>query len=97
MFFNKKEKIKKQVSKIDKLVTGLIIWGAVASIIGISKKKKKKKISENLAVEWEKIVKEWEKMVKEWTKIAQKWYSIFWRVLVWILKVFFKDKKNDKK
>lgn len=41
MFFSKKDKIKKQARNIDKLVTGLIIWWAVASMIGISKKEKR--------------------------------------------------------
>ena len=98
MFFNKKEKITKHVGKIDKLVTGLIIWGAVASIIGLhNKKNKKKEITDNLTTEWEKIVKEWEKIVNEGTKIAKKWYSCFWRTLVWVLKIFSKNTKNDEK
>lgn len=97
MFFNKKEKLTNHVSKIDKLVTGLIIWGAVASIIGLHKKNKKKGIADNLTAEWEKIIKEWEKIVQEWTKMARKWYSCFWRVLVWILRLFSKNKKDDEK
>ncbi len=38
---------KKKVKKIDKLVTGLIIWTAVASIFGLSKTTKGKKITNN--------------------------------------------------
>lgn len=90
MFFNKKEKISSHLSNIDKLVTGLIIWGAVASIIGLSKKKKKKEVTNNLTIDWEKIV-------NEWTKIARKWYSCFWKILVWSLRLFSKNEKNDKK
>lgn len=76
VFFNKKDKLKKQVNNIDKLVTGLIIGWAVASIIWLSKKKKKDSVSKNI---WD-----------ESTKIAKKWYSIFGRVLVGILKIFSK-------
>jgi uncharacterized membrane protein YciS (DUF1049 family) len=83
VFFNKKDKIKKQVNNIDKLVTGLIIWWAVASIIWLSKKRKKDSVSKN-------IVKESTKIADESTKIAKKWYSIFGRVLVGIVKIFSK-------
>lgn len=89
MFFKRKEKIKKQASKIDKLVTGLIIWGAVASMVGLSKKTRREKITENIKTEWTKIV-------KKWTEIAQDWYSLFWKTVVCILKIFNK-KKDDKK
>lgn len=76
MFFNKKDKIKKQARNIDKLVTGLIIGWAVASMIWLSKKRKKDNVAQNIS--------------EESTKIAKKWYSVFWKVLVWILKIFSK-------
>jgi len=44
MFFKKKKE--KTTKKIDKLVTGLIIWGAVASMVGLSQTKKWKEITQ---------------------------------------------------
>jgi len=76
MFWNKKNKIKKQAHKIDRLVTGLIIWWAVASIVWISKKRKNKNISKNVT--------------DKSTKIVKKWYSFFGKFLVGILKIFSK-------
>lgn len=84
MFSSKKEKIKKQAKRIDKLVTGLIIWGAIASMIGLSRKSRRKIITENIKIEWNKII-------KEWTKIASISYFVFWKVIVCFLRIF--DKK----
>lgn len=75
MFF-KKKKVEDHAKKFDKLITWLIIGWAVASMIWISKTDKWKEISEN--------VKE------EWSKVAKKWFKLFWKVLVWVLKVFNK-------
>lgn len=83
MFFNKKEKLKKQASKIDKLVTWLIIWWAVASMIGLSNKKTRKTVLQNAKENWEKFF-------KKSTKVAKNWYSVFWRIMVWVLKIFNK-------
>ncbi len=77
-FFNKKDKIKKHAGKIDKLVTGIIIGWAVASIIWLSKKKKKESISKNIQ--------------QESKKVAKKWVNIFGKILVWVVKVFSKKK-----
>ncbi len=74
--FLKKKKVEAHAKKFDKLVTWLIIGWAVASMIGLSKTNKWKKITEN--IKW------------EWDKIAKKWYKIFWKVLVGALKVFNK-------
>lgn len=82
MFLKKKE-VDKHAKKIDKLITWLIIWWAVASMIGLSKTDKWKEITKNLK-------KESTIAVKEWSKIAKKWYKIFWKVLVWTLKIFNK-------
>lgn len=76
MFFRKKEKIEKHAKKIDKLITGIIIGWAVASMIGLSKTEKWKEITENIK--------------KEWTTIAKKWYSVFWKCLVGVVKFFNK-------
>lgn len=80
MFFKKKE-VNKHAKKFDKLITWLIIWWAVASMVGLSKTNKWKEITENIKTEWVEVVKWWEKIVK-------KWYKFFWKVLVWTLKIF---------
>jgi len=82
VFFKKKE-VNKHAKKIDKLITWLIIWWAVASMIGLSKTDKWKEITKNVREEWKVVV-------NEWSKIAKKWYKIFGKVLVWTLKIFSK-------
>lgn len=77
MFF-KKKKVEDHAKSFDKLITWLIVWWAVASMIGLSKTNKWKQITQNIK--------------KEWTSVARKWYSLFWKVLVWTLKVFNKKK-----
>lgn len=75
MFF-KKKKVEDHAKKFDRLITWLIIWWAVASMIGLSKTGKWKEITENV--------------VEEWSKVAKKWYRLFWKVLVWVLRIFNK-------
>lgn len=75
MFF-KKKKIEKQARKIDKLITWLIVWWAVASMIGLTKTEK-----------WKEITK---KAKSEWTQIAKKWYKFFGEVMVKTLNLFNK-------
>jgi len=58
---------KKKVKKIDNLVTGLIIWTAVASIFGLSKTKK-----------WKEVTNEISKKSK-W--VFWNLYWIFWKVM----------------
>ena len=78
MFFKNKKTIWSSVKKIDKLVTGMIIGGAVASMIGLSKTNK-----------WQKITKS---VTTGGVNVAKKWYSIFWQVLVKCLSLFNKKK-----
>jgi len=85
--FFKKKKVDDHAKKFDKLITWLIIWGAVASMIGLSKTEKWKQITENVSEKWKEVA---ENVKDEWTSIAKKWYAIFWKVLVWVLKVFNK-------
>ena len=75
MFFRKKE-VENQAKKFDKLITWLIIGWAVASMIGLSKTDKWKEITKNVK--------------NEWNQIAKNWYKVFWKVLVWVLKIFNK-------
>ena len=78
MFFRKKEKIEKHAKKFDKLVTWIIIGWAVASIFGLSKTKKGRKITKKVSYSW--------------VEVAKKSYSLFWKSLVKILSTF--DKKG---
>lgn len=86
MFF-KKKKVDHHAKKFDKLITWLIIGGAVASMIGLSKTDKWKEIVENIT---DKSVEVTDNVKEEWTKVAKKWYKLFWKVLVWVLKIFNK-------
>jgi len=69
---------KKADKKIDKLVTGLIIGWAVASMVGLSKTKKWKKLTEKV---WE-----------ETEKYAKKSVGILGKTMVGILSIFNKKK-----
>ncbi len=78
MIFRRKKQIEKQAKNFDKLITGLIIWGAVASMVGLSKTNRGQKIKENLS--------------QETTKAAKQGYKIFGKVLVGVLSIFNKKK-----
>jgi len=82
MFFPKKNKIDNHAKKIDKLVTWLIIWWALASIVGLSKTEK-----------WKKVTK---KVTWKSKSIASRWYNLFWKALIKTINIF-KKKKNEKK
>ncbi|MDD2871248.1 MAG: hypothetical protein PHS49_04620 [Candidatus Gracilibacteria bacterium] len=75
MFFKKKE-VKDQAKKFDKLITGLIIGGAVASMIGLSKTNKGKEVTENVKSSSNNFFK--------------KGYKIFGKVLLGGIKIFTK-------
>lgn len=77
MFFKKKKSLSPS-KKIDKLVTGIIIWWAVASMIGLSKTDKWKKISKDI---WEKS-----------SSVAKKALWVVWKWMVWVLSIFNKKK-----
>jgi len=74
MFFKKKKN--SPTKKIDKLATGLIIGWAVAWIVWLSKTDK-----------WKKITIDIEKKSKS---IFHKAHSVFWKTIVWVLKIFNK-------
>lgn len=79
MFFRKRKKdIEKHAKKFDKLVTGLIIWGAVASMVGLSKTNKWKQVAQNIK--------------KEWAPIFKRGVSLFGKWLVGIIRFFNKKK-----
>ncbi len=68
MIFRKsKSEVQKGVKKVDSLVTGLIVWGAVASIFGLSRTKK-----------WKKVLGTLFKTGKVWMRYG---YSVFGKTL----------------
>lgn len=73
----KKDKVKDWAKKVDKVITWLIVWTAVASMVGLSRTKKWKEVT--------KKFKTW--MEKSYNK--SKW--VFWKFLVWVVN-FFKKK-----
>lgn len=75
MFF-KRKKVEDSARKIDKVITWLIVWTAVASMIGLSKTSKWKNVKDNIA--------------KEWKEVCKKWYSFFWKCLALTVKFFTK-------
>lgn len=77
MFF-KKKKTEKPKSTVDKLVTWIIIWGAVASMVGLSKTNKWKKITQ--------------KVQEQSSNVAKKWFSLLGKSMVWVLSIFNKKK-----
>jgi len=74
--FISKKTIKKSIGWMDKLVTWIIVWGAAASIFGLSRTKKWKKVSE--------------KLLDFWKDTGKKWINTFWKMTVGILKIFSK-------
>jgi len=87
MFFNKKEK--KTTWKIDKLVTGFIIWGAIASIIGLSKTEKGKEVKGNISSKSRKVKKS---LASKFKGLFNKGHSFFWKTIVKVLNIFNKNK-----
>ena len=75
MFFKWKN-VEKSAKKIDKVITWLVVWTAVASMIGLSRTWKWKKVTWNIA--------------KESTKVCKKGYSVFGKCLVWTINFFSK-------
>lgn len=78
MFFKPKEEVNKSVSKIDKLVTGLIIGGAIGSLFWLSKSKKSRDVA--------KVV------VDSWKVAGKVGVSILGKSLIKVLSIFDKKK-----
>lgn len=76
IFRRSKKTVKKSMWGMDKLVTGIIIGGAAASIFGLSRTKKGRRF-------WQKVADNGEQGVK-------KWITIFGKVTVKILSLFEK-------
>lgn len=79
MIFRKSKKnVQKSVKKMDSLVTGLIVGWAAASIFGLSRTKKGKKITSRIFASWKNIL--------------QSGYSIFGKTLAETVSFLFKKK-----
>lgn len=79
MIFRKsKERVDTSVRKVDKLITGIIIGGAVASIFWLSRTKK-----------WKDITTQ---VVENSKWVANKWIGILWRVLVKVINLSSRKK-----
>lgn len=76
IFRRSKKTVKKSMWKMDKLVTGIVIWWAAAGIFGLSRSRK-----------WKKI---WEKWVSNWEVYAKKWVSLLGRATAGIISFFSK-------
>lgn len=76
VFWRGRKTVSKNIGKMDRLVTGLIITWAAASIIGFSRTKKGKKMSERIFGNAEIYAK---------TSL-----NIFWKITVKILSLFHK-------
>lgn len=73
-----KKKVNKSASKIDKIVTWVIIWTAVASIVWLSKTKKGKEVTKEIK----------EKSSWFFWKM-KKWYG---KTMIFFLNIFSKKK-----
>ena len=73
-----RKKVGKSMSKVDKIVTWLIIWGALASIFWASQ-----------TSVWKRLFLKW---VNTFKKVFWFSYQIFWKSVVKIL-ILFKRKK----
>lgn len=76
MIFRKK--VKNSASKIDKIVTWVIIWTAVASVVWLSQTKK-----------WKEITKEI-KQKSSW--FFGKIKKMYWKSMIFFLNIFNKKK-----
>lgn len=64
----RKKWVKSSAKKFDKLITTIIVWGAIASIFWASRTKKWKKITEKIKTSTKKIF--------------SRWFSFMWKSVV---------------
>jgi len=77
IFRRSKKKVKEGMGTMDKVVTGIIVGWAAASIFGLSRTQK-----------WRNILS---RIKDTWIQTSKKWITIFWKVAVKVLDFF--DKK----
>ncbi len=78
--FKKNKNLDRWVKKVDKLVTWIIIWSAVASIIWASQTDKWKEVTKDLK----------SKIIPIWNKASKKAFAIFWKSIAFIVWIFSK-------
>ena len=64
--FWKKEKVKNSAKKVDKIITWLIVWTAVASMVWLSRTDKGKEVTTNVKKWIEKGYKKWKSAFGSW-------------------------------
>ncbi|MBW7954690.1 hypothetical protein H3C61_02670 [Candidatus Gracilibacteria bacterium] len=78
--FKKSKNLDRGVKKVDKLVTGIIIGSAIASIIGASQTDKGKEVTKDLK----------NKIIPIGNKTSKKAFSIFGKFIAFIVGIFSK-------
>lgn len=78
--FSKNKKINYWAKKVDKIVTWIIIWSAVASIFWLSQTKKWKEISTWLRSKLTPLLKD----------NSKKAIWLFWRIIAFLVSIFLK-------
>lgn len=78
--FSKNKKINSWVNKVDKIVTGIIIGSAIASIFWLSQTKKWKEISNDLKTKISPTVK----------KTSNSIIYLFWKIIAFVVYIFSK-------
>lgn len=76
IFRRGKKTVTKNMWRMDRLVTGIVIGWAAAWIFWLSRTTK-----------WKKA---WESGITKWEKYAKKWVSIFWKATAGIISFFWK-------
>lgn len=91
--FGKWKKIDSWVKKVDKLVTWIIIWGAVAGLLWLSQTKKWKEITSSFSSKVWKVVTDSSKV---WGGIVssawKKWIWWLWKFVAFMVSIFSKRK-----
>jgi F0F1-type ATP synthase membrane subunit a len=82
--FSKNKKINYWAKKVDKIVTTLIIWSAIASIFWLSQTKKWKEVSKEISDSIREKISPWV------NNTSKKAISIFWKTIAFLVWIFSK-------
>lgn len=69
-----RKKVNKTITNVDKIVTGLIIGGALASIFGASK-----------TSAWKSLFTKWASLSK---RVFNSWHNLVWKGLLKVISIF---------
>lgn len=78
--FSKNKPLQKSARKVDKIVTWIIIWGAIASVFWLSQTKKWKEVTANITSKVSPNVTSWGKKV----------LSLFGKIIAFFVYLFSK-------